>query len=125
MFICFAPGTSAVETDRLAVFVMEGDSVTLHTDVDKTQQEIIKWFFNDMCVAEINGDLSPICANDQCHGDKERFKDKLKLDHQTGSLTIRNIRTTDSGLYTLQIVNKSNSSISENIFNVTVHGESF
>ncbi len=106
------------------MFVMEGDSVTLHTDVSKTQQEIIKWYFNDTCVAEINGDLSKICANDQCRDGKERFRYGMKLDHQTGSLTIMNIRITDSGLYKLQIINNS-SSISEKIFSVTVRGKSF
>ncbi|KAI2650788.1 Carcinoembryonic antigen-related cell adhesion molecule 3 [Labeo rohita] len=112
---------SGVDTDGVSVFVMEGESVTLHTDVSKIQQERIKWYFNGMCVAEINGDLSKICANDQCHDDKERFRDRLKLDHQTGSLTITNIRTTDSGLYKLQIIN-NNSSVSEKIFSVTVRG---
>ncbi|XP_016113131.1 uncharacterized protein [Sinocyclocheilus grahami] len=112
-------GASGVDTDGVSLFVMEGDSVTLHTDISKTQQERIKWYFNDACVAEMNGDFSQICANDKCHNDEERFRDGMKLDHQTGSLTITNIRTTDSGLYKLQIINNS-SSISEKIFSVTV-----
>uniref|UniRef100_A0A8C1PV99 Ig-like domain-containing protein n=1 Tax=Cyprinus carpio TaxID=7962 RepID=A0A8C1PV99_CYPCA len=114
-------GASGVDTDGVSVSVMEGDSVTLHTDVSKTQQERIKWYFNDTCVAEINGDLSKICANDQCHDDKERLRDGIRLDHQTGSLTITNIRNTDSGLYKLHIMNNI-SSIREKVFMVTVHG---
>uniref|UniRef100_A0A8C1PIW5 Immunoglobulin domain-containing protein n=1 Tax=Cyprinus carpio TaxID=7962 RepID=A0A8C1PIW5_CYPCA len=117
-------GASGVDTDGVSLFVMEGDSVTLHTDVSKPQQERIKWYFNDTCVAEMNGDLSKICENDQCHDDKESLRDGISLDHQTGSLTITNIRTTHSGVYKLQIMNNS-SSIREKIFSVTVRGESF
>ncbi|XDV24038.1 hypothetical protein PO909_028331 [Leuciscus waleckii] len=91
---------------------MEGDSVTLNTGFIKGQQERIKWYFLDSRIAEITGDQSKICTDDQC---KERFSDRLKLDHQTGSLTITNTRNTDSGEYKLLI----NSGSTEKIFNVT------
>uniref|UniRef100_A0A8C1M740 Immunoglobulin domain-containing protein n=1 Tax=Cyprinus carpio TaxID=7962 RepID=A0A8C1M740_CYPCA len=105
--------------DSVSVSVMEGDSVTLHTDVKTNLQEKIKWYFNDTCIARINGDLSDICTDVQCNEDTERFSDRLKLDHQTGSLTIRNINTTDSGVYTLMIISGNNN---ETIFKVTVIG---
>ncbi|XDV23893.1 hypothetical protein PO909_028249, partial [Leuciscus waleckii] len=95
-----------------------GDSVTLNTGVE-IKQEDIKWYFNDILIAEIIGDQSKICTDVQC---EERFSDRLKLDHQTGSLNITNTTTTDSGLYELEI--SSSSSIRGNIFIVTVHGES-
>ncbi|XP_067253069.1 carcinoembryonic antigen-related cell adhesion molecule 3-like [Chanodichthys erythropterus] len=101
--------------------VMEGDSVTLHTGVKTNQQEDIKWYFNDIRIAEISGDLSYSCTDVQCNEGTERFRDRLKLDHQTGSLIIMDIRTTDSGLYELKIIS---SRISGKIFNVTVHGVS-
>uniref|UniRef100_A0A8C2I8P0 Ig-like domain-containing protein n=1 Tax=Cyprinus carpio TaxID=7962 RepID=A0A8C2I8P0_CYPCA len=101
---------------------MEGDSVTLHTGVKENQQGRIKWYFNGFCIAQITGDLSFICTDVQCDEGTERFRDRLKLDHQTGSLTIMNINTTDSGLYKLEIL--SSSSISETIFNVSVCGVS-
>ncbi|XP_056109181.1 uncharacterized protein LOC130087004 [Rhinichthys klamathensis goyatoka] len=107
-------GVSAVEPDRVSV--MEGDSVTLNTGVQTNQQDRIKWYFNDIRIAQINRDQSKICTDVQC---KERFRDRLKLDHQTGSLTITHTRNTDAGEYQLKIL----SSGSEKIFNVTVTGD--
>ncbi|XP_051764120.1 uncharacterized protein LOC127520217 [Ctenopharyngodon idella] len=107
------------DTDEESAFVMEGDSVTLHTDVETDKQEKIRWYFNAIRIAEITGDQSKICTDVQCIEGTERFRDRLKLDHQTGSLTITNIRTTDSGVYQLKFI--SSNSISEKIFTITVH----
>ncbi|KAL0149464.1 hypothetical protein M9458_055252, partial [Cirrhinus mrigala] len=98
---------------------VEGDPVTLHTGVKTDQQEKIRWYFNSGRIAQINGDLSFMCTDVQCEEADERFRDRLQLDHQTGSLTIMNTRTTDSGLYKLKII--SSSSFSEKICNVTIH----
>uniref|UniRef100_A0A8C1T3Z4 Immunoglobulin domain-containing protein n=1 Tax=Cyprinus carpio TaxID=7962 RepID=A0A8C1T3Z4_CYPCA len=101
-----------------SVSAMEGDPVTLHTGVTTNQQEDIKWHFYDTRIAEITGDLSKICTDVQCNEGTERFRDRLKLDHQTGSLIIMNTRTTDSGLYHLKVLSSSRS---EMIFNVTIY----
>uniref|UniRef100_A0A8C2D2H0 Immunoglobulin V-set domain-containing protein n=1 Tax=Cyprinus carpio TaxID=7962 RepID=A0A8C2D2H0_CYPCA len=98
---------------------MKGDSVTLHTGVETNKQDRIRWYFNDTRIAQISGDISKSCTEVQCHEGTERFRDRLKLDHQTGSLTIMNITNTDSGDYKLQI-NRININ-SENISSVTVH----
>ncbi|XP_067252700.1 uncharacterized protein [Chanodichthys erythropterus] len=98
---------------------MEGDSVTLHTGVQTNQQEEIKWYINDTRIAQIRGDLSYICTDVQCNEGTERFRDRLKLDNQTGSLTIMNITNTDSGLYELKIIIIISSS-SDKAFNVIV-----
>ncbi|XP_077081523.1 uncharacterized protein LOC143735280 [Siphateles boraxobius] len=113
-------GASGVEPDRVSV--MEGDSVTLNTGVQTNRQEKIRWYSNDTRMAQINRDQSKTCTDVQCNEGTERFKDRLKMDHQTGSLTIMNITDTDSGLYTLKII--SDSSISEKIFSVSVTGVS-
>ncbi|XDV23674.1 hypothetical protein PO909_028153, partial [Leuciscus waleckii] len=103
-------GVFGVGSDKVSVSVIEGDSVTLYTGVQTSLQDDIKWYFNDTRIAQISGDLSKICTDVQC---KERFRDRLKLDHQTGSLIITNTRNTDSGEYKLEIIiNNSRFSIS-------------
>ncbi len=119
MFICSPPGVSGVGADEVSVSVMEGDSVTLYSDAEANQQQKIKWYFNDIQIAAIIGDKREICTDDVC---KELFRDRLKVDHQTGSLTITNTRTTDSGVYKLKVINSG--SFSDKIFSVSVHGES-
>ncbi|XP_043078751.1 uncharacterized protein LOC122327444 isoform X6 [Puntigrus tetrazona] len=92
----------ATERDEmLRKSVMEGESVTLDPGLKKNPNDVMTWYFNDTLVAEITGDQSQICTDDEC---KERFRDRLELDLQTGSLTIMNIKSTDSGLYKLQII---------------------
>ncbi|XDV23806.1 hypothetical protein PO909_028209, partial [Leuciscus waleckii] len=118
MLTVSSPG---VGSDGVSVFVMEGDSVTLNTNVKTNQQEDIRWYHNDIRIAEISGDLSDICTDVQCEHGPERFRGRLKLDHQTGSLTITNTRNTDSGVYKLKIFSSSDS---EKIFSVNVQGVS-
>ncbi|XP_052445471.1 uncharacterized protein LOC127987231 [Carassius gibelio] len=111
----FVSGVFGVDTDK--VTMMKGDSVTLQTGVKIIQLQDIKWYFNNTRIAQITGDLSYNCTDVECNEGTERFRDRLKLDHQTGSLTIMNITNTDSGDYKLQIIS---SRISEKIFSVTV-----
>ncbi len=116
-------GVSADERNQMKrKSVKEGESVSLESDETKNPNDVMTWYYNDTRIAEITGDQSKICTDDQC---KERFRDRLKLDHQTGSLNITNTRTTDSGLYKLQIIiSDSRFSISrEKRFSVTVTGE--
>ncbi len=125
MFIS-SSGPSDVAADEVSVSVKEGDSVTLQPDVKTNQQDRIRWYFNDTRVAQMNGDFSITCTDVQCNEGNEIFRGRLKLDHQTGSLTITNTRTTDSGLYRLQISSRNNSNNEniEEIFSVTVQSES-
>ncbi len=109
------------DTDTVqSVSVKEGDSVTLKINVTETQTgDKIEWKFgtNRNIIARIKGKTSNIFD-----GPDGRFRDRLKLDNQTGSLTITNTRTTDSGLYEAEI--SRSSSEDKHRFNVTVYGES-
>uniref|UniRef100_A0A8C2JSU7 Immunoglobulin domain-containing protein n=1 Tax=Cyprinus carpio TaxID=7962 RepID=A0A8C2JSU7_CYPCA len=86
------------------VSVLEGDSVTLHTDPTYIHN-VIQWRYGQQKspVAEINRTAGNFKTYD---GPDERFRGRLKLD-QTGSLTITNIGTRDSGLYEVEIISTS------------------
>ncbi|XP_050951541.1 uncharacterized protein LOC127154177 [Labeo rohita] len=110
---CLVDVTDEVKT----VSVMEGDSVTLNTDVSEMQKYLlIQWMFRNTRIAEINR-LAQTNSTFDVDG---RFGDRITLD-QTGSLTIRNTRTTDSGLYQLSVVIRETNYIN---FNVTVYAHS-
>ncbi|XP_056304469.1 uncharacterized protein LOC130216601 [Danio aesculapii] len=115
LFILLVLGVTGVYADVVLVSVMEDDSVTLHTGVEKPTD--IKWYFNDTRIAQL-GDVSNMCTDVQCNNGTERFKDRLKLDNQTGALTIMNIRYSHSGEYRLVVNGNGNGG---KIFNVTVH----
>ncbi|XP_065099354.1 uncharacterized protein [Paramisgurnus dabryanus] len=82
----------------------EGYSVTLNTGVTEIKKyNKMKWMFGPS-----NPDvrLAEIIINDSISYDfDERYRDRLHVDHQTGSLTIRDLKTTNTGVYQLQISN--------------------
>ncbi|XP_058616255.1 hepatic and glial cell adhesion molecule-like, partial [Onychostoma macrolepis] len=86
-----------------SVSVMEGDSVLLHTNVTEVpEDDDILWKFGaeKSLIAEISKAAAIFNTSDVLDG---RFRDRLKLDNQTGSLTITNITTEHAGLYHLEI----------------------
>lgn len=99
------------EGEVTLVHMSEGRSVKLHTDLTETQDtDIIWWKFVDskehncakfVIIARLNktSDEEYLC-------NLEMFKDKLKLDHSTGSLTISSITPEHYGHYNLQIIRK-------------------
>ncbi|XP_073793358.1 uncharacterized protein isoform X2 [Danio rerio] len=98
---------------NVPVSVMEGQTVTLNTDIiDIKEITRIMWRFETLVIAEFNNNKTTY-ANDP-----ERFRDRLKLNSQTGTLTIMNIRTTDTGLYKAEINHITGTS--KWLFNVTL-----
>ncbi|XDV22765.1 hypothetical protein PO909_027591 [Leuciscus waleckii] len=86
------------------VSVMEGDSVSLNSDLTEMKDDdVIQWRFGDenTVIAEINVTAYRITVYDDVLDG--RFRDRLKLDNQTGSLIITNITTEHDGGYQLQI----------------------
>ncbi|XP_030643689.1 hepatocyte cell adhesion molecule-like [Chanos chanos] len=98
--------------------VREGETVTLHTGFTGLQSDVqIQWFHGsvgpDTIIAQ-----SQVVRGEIITDYSDRFRDRLQLDRQTGSLTIRNISTTDSGVYRVQIISGK---LSEKTFSVTVY----
>ncbi len=121
LLVCVS-GVPAAERDELKG--NEGESVTLDSGETRKPNDVMTWFFNDTLIAQITGDPNKTCTDVQCNNGTERFRDRLKV-NQTGSLTIKETRTADSGVYKLQIIigNSSFSITRVKRFNVTVFGE--
>ncbi|XP_052447272.1 uncharacterized protein si:dkey-182g1.2 [Carassius gibelio] len=84
------------------VSVTAGESAILQPNIaDIHIYDVIEWKFEDgeTPIAKIDQQTSKNPSYDETD---ERFRGRLKLD-QSGSLTITNTRTTDSGLYKLQV----------------------
>ncbi|XP_073701009.1 CD48 antigen-like [Garra rufa] len=94
---------------------MEGDTVTLNSGFTEMMDDhLILWWFGteNTLIAEIDVMDGSITVYDVVLDG--RFRDRLTLDDQTGSLTITNITTQHAGLYKLQ-----SNSVSKN-FSLTV-----
>uniref|UniRef100_A0A673LJL4 Immunoglobulin domain-containing protein n=1 Tax=Sinocyclocheilus rhinocerous TaxID=307959 RepID=A0A673LJL4_9TELE len=88
------------------VTVMEGDTVTLHTDITKKEHDKMLWYFEDTRIALINGHPNMSCLYD---GEDGRFRDRLEVDYKTGSLTITDITTEHAGRYEAEIIRSESS----------------
>ncbi|XP_073699677.1 SLAM family member 5-like [Garra rufa] len=117
---CCQIGLSGSETNIIQMMsVMEGDFVILHTNVTELQEEEdMQWKFGaiNSLIAEITKAAEIFSTSDDVPDG--RFRDRLKLDNQTGSLTITNITTQHAGLYQLQITGQT---MSTKTFNVSVY----
>ncbi|ROK36724.1 SLAM family member 5 [Anabarilius grahami] len=100
-----------------SVSVMEGEFVTLHTDLTELHEDDeILWKFAAESIAKISIEKQIFSTFDDVPDG--RFRDRLKLDNQTGSLTITNTRTEHAGVY--QLV-RSGMKSSSKTFSVSVY----
>jgi len=105
-------------TNPVSVSVMEGDSITLDSPLTEMKDDdLILWRFGNTLIAEINVTADRITVYDDVLDG--RFRDRLKLDKQTGSLTITNTRPEHAGDYDLL----SNTFIWPSFIRLIVYGE--
>nr|XP_055074541.1 uncharacterized protein LOC129454079 [Misgurnus anguillicaudatus] len=103
-------------TVALNVRAMKGRSVLLRTEVKIQQGDVVEWTSKDKStlITGMNGDESKTSYTND-----ERFRDRLKMNAQTGDLTITDLTQTDEGVYKLKLF-KADGKITYRIFNVEV-----
>ncbi|XP_059424889.1 uncharacterized protein LOC132159402 [Carassius carassius] len=92
-----------------SVSVTEGDSVTLESGLTEISENSIQWETEtknqlNSLIAAINRAAGMFSTFNGAFG---ILRDRLKLDNQTGSLTITNITTEQAGLYVLRLTKQS------------------
>uniref|UniRef100_A0A8C1L0W7 Uncharacterized protein n=1 Tax=Cyprinus carpio TaxID=7962 RepID=A0A8C1L0W7_CYPCA len=101
-------GVYTVETKNMTIFfflavydeisVKKGDSLTINSDLTEIDYDgRIQWSFEDSLIAEIYKPTKSVTVYDVVLDG--RFRDRLKLNKQTGSLTITNFTTEHAGVY--------------------------
>lgn len=96
--------------------VMKGQSVTLSNNLERQDGDDIMWFYRRALVAEYFKNVTTYH-----HCNDGRFGNRLRLDSQTGSLTISNITQIHSGPYKVLVTNGIHKECQS--YNVTVYGE--
>ncbi|XP_039538725.1 uncharacterized protein LOC120486633 isoform X2 [Pimephales promelas] len=98
---CFI--VAGIYADTKKESAVEGEPFTLRvrTDNIKQQQDTVLWNYEDDRIAQINKDFSASCSYD---GPDGKFRDRLKMDYETGYLTITETRLEDAGRYEAEII---------------------
>ncbi|XP_042604666.1 uncharacterized protein LOC122134475 [Cyprinus carpio] len=87
------------------ISMKEGDSLTLNSGLTEIKDDEIQWklVLEDILIAKIKKQTNNMTVYDDVLDG--RFRNRLKLDNQTGSLTITNTTTQHAGAYELLINN--------------------
>ncbi|XP_051764516.1 uncharacterized protein LOC127520456 isoform X2 [Ctenopharyngodon idella] len=96
--------------------VEPGETVTLKSGVTDIQRnDRLRWKYADRRMTDSTTLFSVIAVCNKMNnrfslrdGPGGKFKDRLTLDHQTGNLTIKNMRVKDSGHFKLEIYSNTN-----------------
>ncbi|XP_016392825.1 uncharacterized protein LOC107727468, partial [Sinocyclocheilus rhinocerous] len=100
VFILTVYGAVGDRDEMKSVLVMEGNSVTLHIGTEMRNNDLIQWRFGNYLIAEIKETANGITIYDDVL--EGRFRDRLQVDEETGSLTFTNARIEHTGFYQLQ-----------------------
>ncbi|XP_056304490.1 uncharacterized protein LOC130216624 [Danio aesculapii] len=116
--VCEVPSViKAHKAEMNSMSVTKGTSAVLQTDVTELHgDELIVWRFGDEGKLLAKEDKET--KNPPYYNTDERFRHRLELNDVTGSLTIKKMKDTDAGLYTVKI--NSNEQIAYKKFIVTV-----
>ncbi len=111
-------GVFGTELIWVSLVVIEGESVTLNTGLTSWINEVgrVWWYFENNMIADTNVMPDNITVYDDVLDG--RFRDRLKLDKKTASLTITNITTEHAGDY--KVISKRYMAAT---FSVIVYGE--
>ncbi len=129
IWTCFpvcSPGVLLTEDNITSVPVIEGQPVTLHTDLTKIREtDMIWWKFAEskecscakfVLIATLSKTNNEVNLYNETI---QQFKGSLELNHNTGSLTITSITPEHYGYYKLHITSKEETVI--HTFSVVAH----
>ncbi|XP_029529360.1 hepatic and glial cell adhesion molecule-like [Oncorhynchus nerka] len=94
----------AVNAEVITLTGREGHSITLDTGLTGLQADKIFWSSGPV-IPNTSIVESQVIRGENITEFKGRFREKLQLDRETGSLTIRNLTLNNSGVYQLDIFN--------------------
>ncbi|XP_066517991.1 CD48 antigen-like isoform X2 [Hoplias malabaricus] len=104
LLFCCLLSTAGEEVVKLQE--LEGNTVIIHTGLTAVQNDShILWFYGPEKVESRIVNSHIFRGETVIEYFTERFRDRLQLNRNSGSLTIRNISREDSGLYQLQVIN--------------------
>uniref|UniRef100_A0A8C1XRQ2 Immunoglobulin domain-containing protein n=1 Tax=Cyprinus carpio TaxID=7962 RepID=A0A8C1XRQ2_CYPCA len=115
-----SPPEDSYRAEMKSVPVTEGDPVALRVP-QLYGDELIVWRFGDEGKLIAKHDIEAKSSSFYDETD-ERFRNRLELDPQTGSLIITNTKSTDSGLYIVKISSNKQTSYQKYFVTISVPG---